>query len=619
METTPFLYSQILCNETFRASGSPYPFALSLFKQTLLVGEVIKMKKYLIRNWWRYLIGGISLLMSVAIDLLIPMITLSMVDDVIIGRDMEIFKRDIILFIAAGLGRALFQFVKEFLCDMSGCHVARGLRKDLMRHIFSLHKGFFDKNNTGELMARVKDDIGMVWDLTGFVGMLLTEAAIYFVGVVVCMFRLDWRLSIVPLVFMAPLAYFAIHLDKKLDKDFDEISDKNAALNRTVEENISGVRTVKAFSAEDSEMSKFDEKNNDYGNANRKFAFDMADTDPIMSIIPKIMQVCVVALGGYMVIKGNLTYGTLVAFVSYSINIVWPIDNLGWMLSLISQGLAGYKKIKKVLDTKPEIEDTSAFPFLAKSDRTGEISFENVGFELDGNRILKDVSFTIPKGKTLGIMGATGAGKSTIVNLIERFYDVTEGTIRIEGEDIKEMPLSDVRGFSSVVTQDVFLFSDTIAENVRLGLKATMDDNTVREAIKKAHATEFVEKITDSYEAIIGERGIGLSGGQKQRLSIARALARKANLLIMDDSTSALDMETEADIQKEIREKKDMSKIIIGHRISSVKDADEIIVLEDGRIKERGTHAEFIKQKGLYYSTYEAQYGDYRNALAVNE
>ncbi|MBR5944771.1 MAG: ATP-binding cassette domain-containing protein, partial [Lachnospiraceae bacterium] len=223
------------------------------------------------------------------------------------------------------------------------------------------------------------------------------------------------------------------------------------------------------------------------------------------------------------------------------------------------------------------------------------------------------------KGKTLGIMGATGAGKSTIVNLIERFYDVTEGTIRIEGEDIKEMPLSDVRGFSSVVTQDVFLFSDTIAENVRLGLKATMDDNTVREAIKKAHATEFVEKITDSYEAIIGERGIGLSGGQKQRLSIARALARKANLLIMDDSTSALDMETEADIQKEIREKKDMSKIIIGHRISSVKDADEIIVLEDGRIKERGTHAELIKQKGLYYSTYEAQYGDYRNALAVNE
>ena len=216
-------------------------------------------------------------------------------------------------------------------------------------------------------------------------------------------------------------------------------------------------------------------------------------------------------------------------------------------------------------------------------------------------------------------MGATGAGKSTIVNLIERFYDTSDGTIRIEGKDIKKMPLSDIRAFSSVVTQDVFLFSDTITENVRLGFKDSMDEVTVRNAIKSAHAKDFVEKITDSYEAVIGERGIGLSGGQKQRLSIARALAKKADLLVLDDSTSALDMETEAAIQQELLKKKDMSKIIIGHRISSVKDADEIIVLENGRVKERGTHAELIGKRGLYYSTYEAQYGDYRNALAVNE
>ncbi|MBQ7657472.1 MAG: ABC transporter ATP-binding protein, partial [Butyrivibrio sp.] len=249
----------------------------------------------------------------------------------------------------------------------------------------------------------------------------------------------------------------------------------------------------------------------------------------------------------------------------------------------------------------------------------GQISFENVSFAIDDKPILEDVSFTIEKGKTLGIMGATGAGKSTIVNLLERFYDVTDGCIRIEGKDIKDMPLSDVRAFSSVVTQDVFLFSDTITENVRLGFKDSMDEVTVRNAIKSAHAKDFVEKITDSYEAVIGERGIGLSGGQKQRLSIARALAKKADLLVLDDSTSALDMETEAAIQQELLKKKDMSKIIIGHRISSVKDADEIIVLENGRVKERGTHTELIGKRGLYYSTYEAQYGDYRNALAVNE
>lgn len=595
------------------------------------------MKKYLIKNWWRYLIGGISLIASTAIDILVPFITLSMVDDVIVGGNMALFKRDVLLFAAAGLGRAFFQFVKEFLCDMAGCHVASGLRKDMMRHIFTLDKKYFDKTNTGELMARVKDDCGAVWDLTGFVGMLFTEAIVYFTGVVICMVKLNWKLSLVPLVFMPPLAYVALHLEKKLGKDYDDISDKNAALTKTVEENISGVRTVKAFSAEASEMKKFDEKNKEYGDANKKFASDLADSDPLLALIPKIMQVCVVAIGGYAVIQGKLTYGTLVAFVSYSINIVWPIENLGWMLSLLSQGVAGYKKIKTVLNVKPEITGAATDNGVADdvnvvadatstgsdnaangSAHTGELSFENVSFDIDGKRILEDVSFTLKKGKTLGIMGATGAGKSSVVNLIERFYDTTDGRVLIEGQDIKTMSLSDVRAFSSVVTQDVFLFSDTISSNVRLGYKSTMDERTVRDAIEKAHAAEFVENLTDSYDAVIGERGIGLSGGQKQRLSIARALAKKADLLILDDSTSALDMETEHAIQNELRAKKDTSKIIIGHRISSVKDADEIIVLENGKVKERGTHEQLLLKKGLYYSTYEAQYGDYHNALALD-
>ena len=581
--------------------------------------DVITMKKYIVKNWWRYTIGGISLICSTAIDVLLPFVTLSMVDDVIVGRNMEIFRRDILLFVAAGLGRAFFQFVKEFLCDMSGCRVASGLRKDMMKHIFSLHKGYFDKTNTGELMARVKDDAGAVWDLTGFVGMLLTEATVYFIGVVICMLRLNWKLSLVALVFMPPLAYEALHLEKKLGKDYDEISERNAALTKVVEENISGVRTVKAFSAEATEMKKFDEKNMEYAKANKQFASDLADSDPLIGLIPKLMQVCVVAIGGYAAIKGTITYGTLVAFVSYSIAVVWPIENLGWMLSLVSQGIAGYKKIRKVLNYPPEITDPKENDPLASDSKEGEISFDHVSFRMEGKLVLEDVSFTIKKGKTLGIMGATGAGKSTIVNLLERFYDVTEGAIRIEGKDIRNISLSDIRAFSSVVTQDVFLFSDTISENVRLGFKDSMDERTVRDAIKSAHAKEFVEKITDSYEAVIGERGIGLSGGQKQRLSIARALAKKAKLLVLDDSTSALDMETEAAIQQELLDKKDMSKIIIGHRISSVKDADEIIVLDKGRVKERGTHAELIGKKGLYYSTYEAQYGDYRNAIAVNE
>lgn len=577
------------------------------------------MKKYIWKNKWRYLIGGTCLIGSTLVDILIPFITLSMVDDVIVGRDMAIFKRDILLYIAAGFTRAAFQYVKEILCDMSGCYVAMGLRKDLMRHIFKLHKGFFDKNNTGELMARVREDAGMVWDLTGFVGMLFTEATVYFIGVIVCMLKLNVKLSIVPLIFMPPLAYCALHLEKKLGKDYDEISEKNAELTKVVEENISGVRTVKAFSAEGTEMDKFDAKNIAYGDANKKFALDLADTDPLLAFIPKIMQATVILICGIAAIRGAITYGTLVAFVSYSLAIVWPIENLGWMLSLISQGIAGYKKMKKILNTEVEIESPEADGKVAEGEDSDALTFEKVSFTMDGKKILDDVSFTLGKGKTLGIMGATGAGKSTVVNLIERFYDVTDGSIKIGGEDIRDMTLADVRAYSSVVTQDVFLFSDTITENVRLGHKASMNERTVKDAIRMAHARDFVEKITDGYDAVIGERGIGLSGGQKQRLTIARALAKEAKLLILDDSTSALDTETEADIQKEIADKKDMSKIIIGHRISSVKDADEIIVLEDGRVKERGTHAELIRKKGAYYATYEAQYGDYRNALAANE
>lgn len=577
------------------------------------------MKKYIWKNKWRYLIGGTCLIGSTLVDILIPFITLSMVDDVIVGRDMAIFRRDILLYIAAGFTRAAFQYVKEVLCDMSGCYVAMGLRKDLMRHIFMLHKGFFDKNNTGELMARVREDAGMVWDLTGFVGMLFTEATVYFIGVIVCMLKLNVKLSIVPLIFMPPLAYCALHLEKKLGKDYDEISEKNAELTKVVEENISGVRTVKAFSAEGTEMDKFDAKNIAYGDANKKFALDLADTDPLLAFIPKIMQATVILIGGIAAIRGVITYGTLVAFVSYSLAIVWPIENLGWMLSLISQGIAGYKKMKKILSTEVEIESPGADNKPANDEDSGALVFENVSFTMDGKKILEDLNFTLKKGQTLGIMGATGAGKSTVVNLIERFYDVTDGRIFIGGEDIRDMALADVRAYSSVVTQDVFLFSDTITENVRLGHKASMSERAVKDAIRMAHARDFVEKITDGYDAVIGERGIGLSGGQKQRLTIARALAKEADLLILDDSTSALDTETEADIQKEIADKKDMSKIIIGHRISSVKDADEIIVLEDGRVKERGTHAELIRKKGAYYATYEAQYGDYRNALAANE
>lgn len=571
--------------------------------------------KYAAQNWWRYLIGTITLLASVALSIWAPIVTMSIVDDVIMDGKTEMLWDNLMCLLIIGFGRGLVQYIKEFTFDVVGSRVGSMSRKYLFNHIQTLSQSFFYRNNTGELMARVKDDIVNVWDAFGFVGMLIIEAFIYTVGTIVVMLKLNWQLSIIPLLALPVLAFLAFKLENKLDKIYGRISEQNATLNTVVQENLSGVRTVKSFAREEYELEKFRKNNDEYAKLNVEQATVMANVEPIITYIPKIMQLGVVLVGGISVINGNITLGLLTTFIQYSSNIVWPMENMGWLVNALASAIASNKKINKILAEEPEIKNDENPVELQEA--RGDLKFENVSFEINGAKVLQDVSFNLPKGKTLGVMGITGSGKSTIVNLIGRFYDVTDGSITLDGVDIRQLPLEQVRNNASVVTQDVFLFSDTIKENVRLGARKSMEDERVKNALDLSHASEFVNKLDEGFDTVIGERGVGLSGGQKQRISIARALAKKSNILILDDSTSALDMETEYEIQKELSEHKDMSKIIIAHRISSVRNADEIIILDGGKIAERGTHEELLAAKGLYYSTYEAQYGDYRKALGV--
>lgn len=573
-------------------------------------GNVLKkLHTYIWEHKWGYLLAVSSLLIAVSLDLMSPQFTKHIVDDVIVGGDIPKLKWLLLGILGIGVGRCIFQYVKEYMFDYLGSTIASDMRKNLFRHIQSLSAEFFDRTGTGELMARVKEDVDKIWDGISFVSMLLIEVTVHTIIILFWMYRLDWRLALIPTISMGICGAIAIVMEKKLGAVYEAISEENAALNTVAEENLAGVRTVKAFAREKYEIGKFLSHNKRYYDLNMQQSKVFVKYDPYFSLVTKVLPLITVMSGGYFVIHGEMTLGSLSAFLEYSNNIVWPMEMLGWLTNSASSAIASNRKIQKIYQEKPAVTE-KARP-VTKEQIAGKIEFSNVSFhKADGYEILKDVNFTVMPGKTVGIMGATGAGKSSIVYLLQRLYDVTGGSVKVDDTDVRDLSLKQLRSSISVVMQDVFLFSDSISENVKLGKRDSIDPETVRKAAADARANSFIERMDQKYDTVIGERGVGLSGGQKQRISIARALAKKNPILVLDDSTSALDMETEHLIQETLETLKDTTKIIIAHRISAVKKADEIIVLDAGQVKERGTHESLIAQKGLYYETYLAQYGD---------
>ena len=568
------------------------------------------LKKYAL---W-YVLAVSMILISVSLSMFMPQVALRIVDDVIVGGNYDILLKLLTIYLLLGAGRMVFQYTKEFLFDWISASISCRLRRDLFVHIQGLDTSFFDKTNTGEVMARLKEDIDKIWDALCFISMLIIEVVFHTVFILVCMVKLNPFMAIPPFIAMGICGFLAIWMDKKLDKVYGDISEENAELNTTCEENIAGVRTVRAFAREKFEIEKFRKHNDHYRDLNVQQAKIFARYYPFFSFISRIVPLIVLLLGGWFFYKGQLTLGVITAYISYSNNIVWPMEMLGWLTNGFSEAVASVKKLNKIYGEVSTINDPENPVILDKV--KGSIKFDRVGFHKeDMHEILSDISFELPAGKTLGIMGATGAGKTSIISLLTRLYDVTSGEIRVDGVPIKELTLKELRGSISLVMQDVFLFSDSISENIKMGRRAYVTDRIIRQSSKNAGASEFIEKMEHKYDTVIGERGVGLSGGQKQRISIARAFAKGLPILILDDSTSALDPETERDIQNKLKELDNMTKIIIAHRISSVKDADEIIVLDKGQIAERGKHEDLLRLKGLYYETYVSQFGEPENML----
>lgn len=572
-----------------------------------------KISSYVKKYWYAYVLAITCMVLSVSLDMLTPRITGSFIDEVIVKGNMKIFNKLIIITLCIGIGRCIFQYGKEYTFDRISSKISLNIRRDLFQYLQRLSINFFDKTNTGELMARVKDDVDRIWDGLGFVGMLIIEVIIHTSIVLFCMFNISKKLFIIPCIAMPLVACFAIIMERKLDSIYESISEENATLNTIAQENLSGVRTVKAFAREKFEIKKFLSHNNRYYELNMQQSKALVRYQPLFQFITKLLPIVVIIYGGILTINGEITIGELSAFSIYSTNIVWPMEMLGWLTNSFSSAIASTKKIRKLYTNVPEITDPKEPIILDKV--IGTIDFEHVNFEQNNQKILSDITFHVDAGKTIGIMGATGTGKSSIISILQRFYDANEGTIKIDGVNIKDLTLKQLRSNISLVMQDVFLFSDTIKENIKMGKKYDVNKELMLEAASYAQADDFIEKLDEKYNTVIGERGVGLSGGQKQRISIARALAKNAPILVLDDSTSALDMETEHAIQESLNQLHDVTKVIIAHRISAVRNADEIIILEDeGRIAERGTHEELLAKKGLYYQTYMSQYGDYLNS-----
>lgn len=586
--------------------------------------ESLHLWRFVRRYTVGYLIAFLAMVFSTLLDMVFPIVMQHIVDDVLIARNMQIFKFLLLAVLAVGIGRFLCQYIKEFLCDFCGSKIASEVRINLFQKIQSLSANFFDGINSGELMSRVKDDVDRIWDIAAYMGILIAEVIVRVVSTVYFMVKINWVLAIFPIIGMFCSGAIAVFMEKKLDCLYGNLAQKNSELNNTAAENLAGVRTVKAFAREGFEIAKFHKHNQKYYELNIDLSRVFVKYNPLIQVIARSMNVLIMLLGGLMVIKGNpfgknLTVGELMALFSYVANMIWPMEILGWLTNGLSSAKASVKRINKIYAEHPAIQDSSLIEsspieddlksaLFTADDLCGDISFENVSYSSGEQQVLKNVTFDIKAGQTLGIMGSTGSGKTTIINLLKRMYDVTSGCIKIDGIDIRELPLPVLRRSIACVMQDIFLFSDTIDGNIRLGSKETMTTQQVRLALEQSHSAEFVNKMEYKEQTVIGERGVGLSGGQKQRITIARALARKTPVLVLDDSTSALDTETEQEIQGVLAELSGMTKIIIAHRISAVRKADKIIVLDKGQIVEEGTHEQLLAKNGLYKETYDSQY-----------
>jgi ATP-binding cassette, subfamily B, multidrug efflux pump len=543
-----------------------------------------------------------ALLLSSAASLATPQLIAYAIDSGIAPRNLNVILLAVGGLVAAALVRGLFQFLQGYLAERASQGVAYDLRNHLFAKIERLGFSYYDRVETGQLVTRLTSDVEQIRTFVGSGVVQLAAAAVMLVGTTVLLFSLDWRLALVALSIVPVIFVLLLRFVRRIGPLFRSVQQTLGRLNSILQEDLAGIRVIRTFAREDYESSRFRSVNDELLEKNLATVRTLSNNFPFVFLLANLGTLAIILFGGLQVIGGNLSIGELVAFNTYLGFLLFPILTIGFLAAGISRAGASSQRVFEVLDAPLEIQDApDAVPLPPIHCR---VEFDDVSFRYPGDEreILHDVSFCAEPGQTVAILGTTGSGKSTLVNLLPRFYDVTGGSVRLDDYDVRDVSLASLRSQIGIVLQSPLLFSGTVRDNIAYGRPdATQEE--VEAAARAARADEFIRALPDGYDTVIGERGVGLSGGQRQRIAIARALLIDPRLLILDDSTSAVDAETEAVIQEsldQLMRESHRTVFVIAQRVSTVRDADLILVLDEGTIAARGTHEELLRDSELY-------------------
>jgi len=536
-----------------------------------------------------------------------PALSKRLIDDVIMAQNAEPLIPILIIMLAVKLLREGSRYGMIMMLESGSQNMIYNLRKRLYEKLMYNDMRFFDNNRTGDLMTRMSADLDWCRHFLAYIDYRIVDSVCTFGFAMIYLFTVDWKLTLILFVITPALLVISKMLRKRVRPRFVFMREKLSEMNTAAQENIAGIRVVKSFAREDYETDRFEERNAAFMDSHLKINKVWLTFFPMIEILVNTIQLVTVFVGGLFIIRGEITPGDLAIFTGLSWAISNPMRELGNLINDLQRFSTCATKVMELYYSRPEITDDEEAVHHEKVN--GEIEFRNVGFSVEGKTILRDVSFRVAPGQTVAVMGPTGGGKTTMINLLARCYDVTEGAVLVDGCDVRKWKLQELRGGIGTATQDVFLFSDTVEGNIAFGDQAlTLDE--VKDFARRADAAEFIDRLPEGYDTIIGERGVGLSGGQRQRIALARALAVRPGILVMDDTTSAVDSETEHYIQEQLRNLPfDCTKFIVAQRISSMRDADLILVVQNGSITECGTHEELLAARGYYWQTYCLQYG----------